>query len=145
MPDDERPLTPKGERRVAEVARGLRRLDLALDRILTSPLPRALETAEIVAEVLDLTDRLETTDTLRPDRSAGSIREWVQTRSEANLMLVGHNPNLSELLGLLATDGKADSSFELRKGGIAAFGPGVGGDMQLEWLATPRLIRRLSR
>ena len=57
IPDDERPLTPKGEKRMRQIARGLRKLDLKLDRIVTSPLPRARATAEIVADVLDARDR----------------------------------------------------------------------------------------
>ena len=144
MPDDERPLTPEGEKHVKQVARGLRRLDLGLERILTSPLPRAKRTAEIVADVLDLAEILETADALRADRDARSIREWVLTRRESTLMLVGHNPSLSDLIGLMITGGSSPLPVELRKGGIAALSATANGRMQLDWLARPRLIRRLA-
>src|SRR6267154_2788646 len=77
--ETDRPLTPKGEKRVRQIAEGLERLGIEPDRILTSPLPRARRTAEIVAEVLGLEDRLEIADALRAGRSAGSIRTWVET------------------------------------------------------------------
>jgi phosphohistidine phosphatase len=139
--DDERPLTPKGKKRVAEVARALAAMDLALDRIVSSPLPRALQTARIVADVLELGDRLETADALRPDRDVNSMREWLLARHEASLMIVGHNPSLSELVGLLLAGRTGVVSVELRKGGIAALTATGGPGMRLDWLARPRLFR----
>src|SRR5262249_25694579 len=120
MDDDQRPLTSEGERRVKEVARGLRKLDLTLERIVSSPLPRALKTAEIVAGVPDLEDQLETADALRADRDAMSIREWLRTRQEASLMIVGHNPSFSDLVGLMISGKTGAAAIELRKGGVAA-------------------------
>jgi phosphohistidine phosphatase len=146
--EDDRPLTPKGEKRVRQIGRGLGRIGVRPDRIVSSPLPRALKTAEIVAEVLDIADRLETADALRADRDAASIRDWVRTRPEANLMLVGHNPGLSNLLGLLLAGQPIPSRLELRKGGIAALSAQAGmekPEMSLDWLARPCLFRRLAR
>ena len=139
--EDERPLTPKGERRVREITRGLRRMDLAIDGILTSPLPRALRTAQIAAGMLGLEDLLEAVDALRPERSAASIRDWVTARPEDSVMIVGHNPALGELIGLMMGAGSA--RIELRKGGLACLSRGVEGEFALDWMARPRLIRRL--
>jgi phosphohistidine phosphatase len=143
-PDDERPLTKEGEERMKEVAEGLALMDLKFDRIVTSPLPRALKTAEIVADVLGLEEILETSDALRADRDAASIRDWLQTRAEPRLMLVGHNPALTELVGLLITGEVVPPLCELHKGGIAALATGPSGGLVLDWLARPRLIRRLA-
>src|SRR4051812_4106219 len=77
VPDDERPLTSKGEKRMRQIGRGLRQLDLKPDRIVTSPLPRARRTAEIVADALGLDDILEDADSLRAGRNAGEIRDWL--------------------------------------------------------------------
>jgi phosphohistidine phosphatase len=145
IPDDERPLTPEGEKRVKQVARGLLRLDLGLDRILSSPLPRAKKTAEIVANVLGICDRLEFADPLRADSQAPAIREWLGTRTEDRLMLVGHNPALSDLVGLLIAAHTESTPFELRKAGVAALSGSTSSPMKLEWLARPRLLRRLRR
>jgi phosphohistidine phosphatase len=142
MVDDDRPLTEKGESRMEEIAEGLERLGLKLDRIITSPLPRARRTAEIVAEVLGIEDRLENADELRAGRSAASILTWVETRPEERIMTVGHNPSFSDLAGLLAGVKRDASTFELKKGGAAAF-QRLGEGYRLDWLATPRLLRRL--
>jgi phosphohistidine phosphatase len=146
VPDEERRLTPEGEKRVGQVAKGLRRLKIEPDRIVTSPLPRARRTAEIVAEVLGLEDRLEDADVLRAGTSAGSIREWLRGREESCLMLVGHNPDLTDLLGLLLGISVLSLPFDLKKGGIAALesDDGNGHNYQLHWLATPKLIRLLT-
>ena len=98
----ERPLTPLGERRMRQVAKGLKTLKPKLDRIITSPLPRASKTAKIVAEVLGMEEILETADELRAGESAESIRHWLTTRDETNLMIVGHNPSLQDLISLLS-------------------------------------------
>src|SRR4051812_42779262 len=113
IPDDERPLTSEGEKRMRQIGRGLRRLDLKLDRIVSSPLPRALTSAEIVANALRMTDRLETADALRAEKDSSTIREWVQGRSEERLMLVGHNPSFADLIGLLITGGSVPLPCEL--------------------------------
>lgn len=145
IPDDDRPLTPKGERRIKRLGRSLRRLDLGLDRIVTSPLPRAFRTAEIVADALGLEGQLETADELRADRSVESIRDWVLARPEDRLMVVGHNPSLSELVGLIVAGQSSPVLCELGKGGIAALASNPGGGMRLDWLAQPRLFRRLGK
>ena len=143
MLDDDRPLTQDGEERIKQIAEGLRRLKLGIDAVFTSPLPRARRTAEIAAEVLGLEDRLEDTDALRVGRSAPSIRSWVEARSEARVMIVGHDPSFSDLVGLLTGATGNPSTFALKKGGVAVFRCGPRGYC-LEWLATPRLFRRLS-
>ena len=144
VPEDERPLTAKGRKRMRQIGRGLHRLDLEPDRIISSPLPRAWQTAEIVASELELSDRLEAADALRADRDAAAIRDWLLTLQEPRLMIVGHNPTLSTLLGLLVT-GRPDLPLcELKKGGIAALSTRDGGGYTLDWIAPPRLLRRLS-
>jgi phosphohistidine phosphatase len=146
IPDDDRPLTPRGRKRMREIARGLRRLDLRPDRIVTSPLPRASATAEIVAGVLGAEDRLETADVLRAGSDARAIRDWLRQRTESRLMIVGHNPSLTELIALLVVgEGSRSPICELKKGGIAALRPSPSSPdrFELHWVATPRLIRRL--
>jgi phosphohistidine phosphatase len=142
--DDERPLTPKGRERMREIGRGLRRLGLAPERIISSPLPRAWETAEIVANALRKSDRLEASEVLRADRDAASIRDWIYTRPEDRLMIVGHNPSLSDLLGLLVTGSDGFQLCELKKGGIAVLSTRAEGGFTLDWIAPPLILRRLA-
>ncbi|AGA29487.1 phosphohistidine phosphatase SixA [Singulisphaera acidiphila] len=141
--DEDRPLTPEGEKRVKQVAKGFSRLDLGVDRIFSSPLPRARKTAEIVADVLGINEHLESVDVLRAGSSASTIRDWIGTRAEDRIMLVGHNPDLSDLLSLLIAAGPNTAPFELRKAGIAALSGTISSPMTLDWLARPRLLRKL--
>lgn len=141
--DDDRPLTAKGEDHVKVVASGLNRLGVEPDKIVSSPLPRARRTAEIVSKALKLGDRLENSEALLPTATADSIFQWLGTRAENVLMLVGHNPSLTELLGLLLGLTGNRLPFELKKGGIAEFRAVDKGAFTLQWLSTPRLIRKL--
>jgi phosphohistidine phosphatase len=141
--DDERPLTSVGRQKMRQIARGLAQLRPQLDRIITSPLPRARETAEIVASGLGLDSELEESDVLRVDRAAEEIAEWLAGRTEPDLMLVGHNPNLSDLIGLL-TCGRGSPQFcVLRRGGLAVLAGASEGGYRIDWVARPRLLRRL--
>jgi phosphohistidine phosphatase len=145
MPDDARPLTEKGIKRMRQIAAGLLALDLELDRIVTSPLPRAKETAEIVALALGARERLETANVLQTGSDAATVERWLRDRSEERMMLVGHNPTLSELVSLLVVGARMSPICELKKGGIAALVKrgGPTGLFELSWVATPRLLRRL--
>lgn len=144
IPDSQRPLTPKGEQRMKEVARGLNRLKLDLQRVVTSPLPRARRTAEIVARELGLEDRLEDSDTLSAGAPVRAIRDWLASRPEERLMIVGHNPDFTELVGLLLGLSTSALPFEMKKGAIAALIAHPTGGFDLDWYATPALIRRLA-
>jgi phosphohistidine phosphatase len=145
--DFDRPLTPKGEKRMRQIAEGLCRLNLELDRIVTSPAERARATAEIVAGELGFEDRLETSSVLSVGAPAATIKRWLLERTEARLMIVGHNPTLSELLSLLIVGSEQPRICDLKKGGIAALAGNAGArDLyELAWLATPGVIRRLAQ
>lgn len=139
--DDDRPLTPDGERRVRLVARAMKRMKVKFDKVATSPLPRAQRSAEILAEVYNKLDRLENFEELRPDRSAPSVAEWVRSRGEARLVVVGHNPWISLLLGELTLGPNHPPLADLRKAGIAAMKADPDGRFEIDWLARPKLFR----
>lgn len=141
--DDDRPLTPKGEKKMKQVAQGLLALGVEVDRIVTSPLPRALRTAEIVAGALGASPRLEEADALRASNDAQAIATWLEAREERRLMIVGHNPAISDLVGLLTAGPSAAPVCELHKGGVACLRGEADGPRRLDWLARPRLLRRL--
>src|SRR2546430_5887998 len=71
--DSERPLTGKGERKVRMIAEAMEAMEISFDLILSSPLVRARQTAEIVAGALKAKKRLELTETLAPQESAKSL------------------------------------------------------------------------
>jgi phosphohistidine phosphatase len=113
----DRPLTPEGREKTRRAARGLRSLKLGFDAIYTSPLPRALETAEIVAGVL----KLPTPTVLDALAAGGSAQRLLaglrELRAESPL-LVGHEPMLSSSV-MVAVGGTASGALELKKAGFA--------------------------
>ena len=109
--DDERPLTKEGAKEVRKVAKLLARLD-ASPLILTSPLPRASETAAIAAKVLEVEIREESN--LRPRFNATKLAEVLQKLPVDSLMLVGHEPDFTQTIAELT-----GAATKLSKAGVA--------------------------
>ena len=147
-PDDrERPLTRKGIERLRLQARGMNSLGIAPDLILTSPLVRALQTAEVVRDGLTHKGRLDISECLVPWAEPGEILDELRKahESEGRIMVVGHEPHLSSLISLVAS-GTLDCAIRLKKGAlcklrIPTLGPGRCG--RIEWSLTPKQISKL--
>ncbi len=145
-PDDsERPLTGDGRKRVRETAEGLKSLGVELDWIVSSPLVRAAETAKIVEESLDQVVPLDFSDTLSPGGTPESLLAFLAKEpTRRRVMLVGHEPDLSEIAGRLM--GTRRANLALKKGGCCLirfdeFPPSSAGE--LVWWLTPRILRKL--
>ena len=144
-PDEERPLTAEGEKKTRHVAKQLRQLDLKFDRVLTSPLVRAQQTAEILVE-MGLSKHLESADFLAP---RGNIHDWVawlqiwERSPQSSLALVGHEPCLSQWAETLIW-GQFKGAITLKKAGIMGLSLPLGGSpiahSSLFWLAPPRFL-----
>lgn len=117
--DEARMLTAEGRERTVRAAEAMRRLRVGPGVILTSPLPRALETAELTAGQLEGRPEVRQDKRLRPGATpADCIGAMRDAGGRSDLMLVGHNPDLEQLLGwLIAPDGRA--RLTMRKGGLA--------------------------
>ena len=146
-PDDiQRPLTPRGKEKMRRGAKGLRRLRVEFDLILSSPYRRAKQTARIVAAVYKATDKLKLTRTLASNGDPRAlVRELndIASESKQRVMLVGHEPAMSSLLSVLLT-GKTDLSLMLKKGGLCKItvkSLRYGKCAQIEWLMTPKQLR----
>jgi len=112
--DYDRPLTDDGRERMAREAKALRKLDIGLDAIVTSPLARARETAEIVARELKIDTKDD--ERLGGDFDVSILEEILQDHADAKaLMLVGHEPSMSATIGRLVGEARID----LKKGGLA--------------------------
>ena len=133
-PDDERPLTDEGKKEVATVAKFLARLEIE-PLILTSPLPRASQTAEIAAKHLNV--KVRTESSLRPGFEMKQLRKILKDFPEKSLMLVGHEPDFSHTIFQL-TGGNAKMS----KAGVALieFEPDSM-EGELRWLFPPRIAK----
>jgi len=144
--DDRRPLTNYGAKRMRRNAKGLRNIVGGIDRFATSPLTRAIETAEIVSEVYSI-DQAELCASLVPGIPLEEFEEWARDRADADVLaIVGHEPHLSTLVTWLMT-GVERSGLELKKGGACLLEfetvPQRGSGTLL-WLLTPRQLRDLA-
>ncbi|OLD13404.1 MAG: phosphohistidine phosphatase SixA [Crenarchaeota archaeon 13_1_40CM_2_52_14] len=143
--DSERPLTPEGRAAMQKIARSLKAIGLQTDRIYTSPLRRAQETAEIAARVLNV-PTLEEWDELKPDGSKAALyRKLARLEQDSRPILVGHEPYLTSMIGEII--GTTSAKIVLKKGGvgkvrITSFTPRVSGE--LRWLLTPKIITKIS-
>jgi phosphohistidine phosphatase len=97
-PDDERPLTEEGKKEVAAVVKLLSRLEVN-PVILTSPLPRASQTAEIAGKYLKIEVREE--PLLRPSFDVMRLRKILRNFSGKSLMVVGHEPDFTRTISQL--------------------------------------------
>ena len=146
-PDDtKRPLTEDGILRMRKAARGLARLGATMDIVLTSPLVRARQTAEIVAAGLDPRPSLVQTESLAPEGSfAAVVAELTKHVRRTRIALVGHEPNIGELAARLIGSRHA---IEFKKGAVCridveALPPSGPGD--LRWLLTPKILRAIKK
>ena len=147
-PDDTRPLTREGEKKMFNVARGIQCLNLSFDLILTSPYLRAFRTAEILGEVFESKKVFETKNLIAEAEPRAVIDEINENFADlTQIVLVGHEPFMTRLISVLLS-GRDNLSIDLRKGGFCklsvnklSFGPCA----RLDWLLTPRQLARLGR
>lgn len=117
--DSLRPLTPEGEQQQRKVSAAMKRMGLKFDLILSSPYERARRTAEIAAEELNQKKQLRFSDELKSEGNPKKlVREiTAMARPVENLLLVGHEPYLSEFISVLLT-GKAKTEIDFKKSGL---------------------------
>ena len=117
--DSQRPLTQEGTVKMRSIARGMRKLDLGVDLLLSSPYVRARQTAEIVASEFKLKGELHVTNALMPGAPEGKIIAEIAKRypQKNGVLLVGHEPSLSALIAKLLA-GDPTLSINMKKGGL---------------------------
>ncbi|MDA3920481.1 MAG: phosphohistidine phosphatase SixA [Salinisphaera sp.] len=147
LSDAERPLTPRGERRTRAAAIGLRATltDMPVDDILTSPLLRARQTADILASYLD-DPPVDEADVLAPPVDMARLDAWLhQHFGDRRVMLVGHEPDLATWVSWSLTR-RRDRLMAFKKAGAALLefpGTPEGGTGTLRWLLTAAQLRAL--
>lgn len=137
--DEERPLSDDGHKQAAQIAAGLKKRGVELELLLTSPLVRARQTAEALRDGWgEGAPPVADCPYLAPGAKKRKLLDRLREQHVEALGLVGHNPDLSELVGWLVGSKKA--GFNLEKAGVAcvefegAPGKGCG---SLAWVVTP--------
>jgi phosphohistidine phosphatase len=146
-PDDsKRPLTEKGVERFRESVDGLIWLDVQLGVVLTSPLVRAKQTAEFLAGGLPSRPPVKVIDALAPGHTPQEVLEHVarEGRGHSRIAIVGHEPDLGELIGWLLGSRRA---VPLKKGGVCLMDLDTMSSRHgtLAWLMPPKALRKLGR
>jgi phosphohistidine phosphatase len=142
--DDQRPLTPEGINHFEQAVQGLKRLEVEFDQILASPFVRARQTAEILARGYNGRPKLELTGHLTPTGDPRKLIEDIRRhRMQYRIVLVGHEPYLSKLVGELI-GGENGCDLALKKGGICKLETEAlefGRCATLNWLLTQKQLR----
>ena len=142
--DSQRPLTDKGRKKMRQIAKGLRKLGVEFDLILSSPYVRARETAEILAAVLKMKKKIAFSENLIPIAGPELLVPEINDKySVESIALVGHEPHLSALIGVLTSE-NVNLDVTLKKGGVCYL---EADDLHhdnhratLEWLLTPGIL-----
>jgi phosphohistidine phosphatase len=145
-PDDaKRPLTDDGTSQMRKAARGLARLGVAFDVVLTSPYVRTRQTADIIATAFQERPPVVAIESLAPGGSIQSVLSDLERQTRrSRIALVGHEPNIGELAARLAG---ARYPIEFKKGAVCRIdvktfpaGPG-----RLRWFMTSKILRALRK
>lgn len=146
-PDDtKRPLSEEGMARLRKSARGLARLGVWIDLVLTSPLVRTRQTADIVASGFDPRPAIIAVDSLAPEGTYPSlVADLEKLARKTRIALVGHEPGIGELAARLIG---SRHSFEFKKGAVCRIdveqlppaGPG-----DLRWMLTPKILSAIKK
>ena len=134
--DDERPLTDFGKKEMRDVAKFLARLKVRPDLIVTSPLPRASQTAKIAAEHLKA--KLREDELLAPGFGVSELRTVLKRHHSKVLILVGHEPDFTNIIS-----GLTGASLKLSKAGVALLDIDPEAEEgKLLWLFPPKFSRK---
>ena len=138
--DAKRALVKEGREQCMLMARVLSALKVQVDVIVSSPLKRALQTAQFVGTEIGYEARVEISPALGPDADFASFQQMLAHYSDCeSILAVGHNPNLFQFLGRLIT-GNGGAAIRMRKGSVARVDldhhPAL-----LQWLIDPRSAR----
>lgn len=146
-PDDaKRPLTEAGMSRLRKIARALVALDASFDVVLTSPLTRTRQTADIIAGAFDPRPPIVVTEALAPGGSPQALLADLEKQSRRKrIVLVGHEPGVGEIAAKLAGSRRP---LEFKKGAVCRIdletlppsGPGA-----LRWFLTPKILRMIKK
>jgi phosphohistidine phosphatase len=141
--DEKRALDKEGIEQCGYVGRALAALQVQVDTIISSPLKRCTQTAVLIGNELGYEGKLLMDAGLRPEAGLADFRKLLDkyARQEA-IMVVGHNPNLSQFLGSVISETGCEASLELKKGSVAKV------EMRrtsgtLQWCLTPKIVRTL--
>jgi phosphohistidine phosphatase len=142
--DARRPLDKEGIEQATMMGRVLASDGVQVDEVISSPLKRATQTAVLVANEIGFDGKIIYSPILSKESDFEQFRLLIKKHTDRDaIMLVGHNPSLSQYLSLLLSAGATDRATELKKGAVARVELDGRGRAVLHWCLTPRLVRSI--
>ncbi len=137
--DPQRPLTDEGRRDIQKVTEFIKPLNLSIDYLLHSGKTRAQQTAEILAEVINIRKEMSAHEGLSPNDDVKVIKNEIASAKQ-DIMLVGHMPFVSKLASLLLTGSELSGTVVFQQGGIVCLNYSDENQWQLIWMIIPELL-----
>ncbi len=142
--DEKRPLDNQGIEQSRAMGHALALMDTQVELIISSPLKRATQTASLVGNELGYDAAIKLDAALRPDATFEKFRELIHKNAKLeSIMVVGHNPSLTEFCSLLLTAGGDDAVIDLKKGAVARVEYSGKKNAVLQWCLTPKILKSL--
>jgi phosphohistidine phosphatase len=141
--DEKRALDAEGVEQCGFIGRALAVLDIQVDAIASSPLKRCTQTASLVGTEIGFEGKILMENALRPDAAFNDFRALVNRLSKHEaIMVVGHNPTLSQFLGRIISSDSGEAGVDLKKGAVAKVEVRRRSG-ELHWCLTPKIVRTL--
>jgi phosphohistidine phosphatase len=141
--DEKRPLDEDGIQQCGVVGRALAALNVQPDVIISSPFKRATQTASLIGNEIGYEGKLQLDPALRPDASFSDFRRMLEkyAKHEA-IMVVGHNPTITEFLARIITKSGSEAILDFKKGAVAR-AETLRHAATLNWFFTPKMAREI--
>lgn len=144
LADEARPLTQEGHGEMMKLAAGVERAFPRAQTILSSPFVRAVQTAMWISKAYRSRIKNHETPALTPSSPPAEFAALLRDMSERRIIVVGHEPNLTANMLALVGLKNVEHRLALKRGGCYAVRLRGEGDGVLEWLLSPRILRKLA-
>lgn len=144
--DEKRPIDKVGEQQSHDVGRAMAYLGVAANVVISSPLTRAQQTADIVAQEIGYEEKIVLDDALRPEATFDQFKALLNRhRDKLAILVVGHDPSMTEFVNRVLSGGTPMDVIEMKKGGAAKVERELRRPAVLRWLLTPKVVQRIQR
>jgi phosphohistidine phosphatase len=144
--DEKRPIDKIGEEQSHDVGRALAAIGVTVNVIISSPLTRATQTAAIVSQELGHEEKLVIDDSLRPEATFDKFKALLNRhKDKASIMVVGHDPSMTEFVNKVLSGGGPLAAIEMKKGGVAKVEKDVRKQPVLKWVMPPKVVQKIQR
>jgi phosphohistidine phosphatase len=144
--DEKRPLDKVGEMQCDDLGRALAYIGVTANVIISSPLTRALQTATLVAQWVGYEEKIVLDDALRPEATFEHFKALLNRhRDKPAIMVVGHDPSMTEFVNRVLSGGAPMAAIEMKKGGVAKVEKELRRPATLRWLMTPKVVQGVQR